>query len=148
MRTSGFQEKLVRLQKAMTGAEQSATEARMRLDASVRAIDATPTLSRKLRGEARGLEKPLREITRSLRGDSGMRAVRRRRRSPLRSASSPRPDRCGRRPGIRRAMENYKIASDELAVEIPKLRRLIETDTGGPQKQLAAAGRLQEWRNQ
>jgi hypothetical protein len=45
-------------------------------------------------------------------------------------------------------MENYQIASDELAVEIPKVRRLIETDTGGPQKQLAAAGRLQEWRNQ
>src|SRR5260370_906822 len=68
-----FQEKLAKLQKAMTAAEQSATEARTRLDAMVRAIDATPTLSPKLREEARGLEKRPPEITRGLRGDTVMR---------------------------------------------------------------------------
>jgi hypothetical protein len=50
------------------------------------------------------------------------------------------------------AMENYQIASDELALEIPKLRRLIETDIHGLEKQLDAAGapptpgRLPDWK--
>ena len=39
----------------------------------MRAIDATPSLSPKLREEARGLEKRLNEITRTLRGDNVMR---------------------------------------------------------------------------
>jgi hypothetical protein len=49
-------------------------------------------------------------------------------------------------------MENYQIASDELAIEIPKLRRLIETDIRALEKQLDAAGapptpgRLPEWK--
>ena len=38
------------------------------------------------------------------------------------------------------AQEMYQIASDELAVEIPKLRRLVETDIRGLEKQLDAAG--------
>lgn len=32
-------------------------------------------------------------------------------------------------------MENYQIVSDELAVEIPRLRRLIETDIRGLENQ-------------
>jgi len=59
-----FQEKLARLQRATNAAEQSATEARTRLDAIVRAIDATPALPPKLREEARNLEKRLGDITR------------------------------------------------------------------------------------
>ena len=38
------------------------------------------------------------------------------------------------------ALETYQIASDELASEIPKLRRLIETDIRALEKQLDAAG--------
>ena len=37
-------------------------------------------------------------------------------------------------------MEQYQIASDELAVEIPKLRKLFETDIKALEKQLDAAG--------
>ncbi len=49
-----FQEKLARLQKAMAAAEEAVTETRSRLDAMVRAIDATPSLAPKVeRGSAR-----------------------------------------------------------------------------------------------
>jgi hypothetical protein len=48
-------------------------------------------------------------------------------------------------------MDNYQIASAELAAEIPKLRNLIETDIRALEKQLDAAGapatpgRLPDW---
>jgi hypothetical protein len=50
------------------------------------------------------------------------------------------------------ATDNYQIASEELGLEIPRLRRLIETDIRGLEKQLDAAGapltpgRLPEWK--
>jgi hypothetical protein len=50
------------------------------------------------------------------------------------------------------AMEQYQIGSDELAVQIPKLRKLIETDIKNLEKQLDAAGapptpgRLPDWK--
>jgi len=43
-----FEEKLSRLQKALTATQESAAEARMRLEAIRRAVDATPSLSPKL----------------------------------------------------------------------------------------------------
>ena len=149
-----FQEKLARLQKAQASAEQFATEARTRLEAIKRAIDATPALPPKLREEARSLEKRLAEITRSLRGDSVMRA----RNEPTPASISERVSSAAgslrqstSRP-TKTAMESYQIASDELAGEIPKLRRLVETDIRALEKQLDAAGapptpgRLPEWR--
>jgi photosystem II stability/assembly factor-like uncharacterized protein len=149
-----FQEKLSKLQKAMTAAEQSATEARTRLDAIVRAIDATPTLSPKLREDARGLEKRLAEITRALRGDTVMRA--RQEATPAsiaeRVQSAAGSLRLTTGHPTKTAMENYQIASDELAAEIPKLRRLIETDIRAIEKLLDAAGapptpgRLPDWK--
>ncbi len=149
-----FQSQLARLQKALSAAEQSATESRARLEAMKRAIDATPSLPPKLREETRGLEKRLAEITRTLRGDSVMRA----RNEPTRASISERVQAVAGslrqttgRP-TRTALENYDLASAELAAEIPKLRRLIETDIRAIEKQLDAAaapptpGRLPEWR--
>ena len=52
----------------------------------------------------------------------------------------------------RTALEQYQIASGELAVEVPKLRKLIETDLKAIEKQLDAAGasytpgRLPDWK--
>jgi hypothetical protein len=49
-------------------------------------------------------------------------------------------------------MESYQIASEELAAEIPKLRKLIDTDVRSLEKQLDAAGapatpgRLPDWK--
>ena len=49
-------------------------------------------------------------------------------------------------------MEQYQIASDGLAAEIPKLRKLVEVDIRALEKQLDAAGapptpgRLPDWK--
>jgi hypothetical protein len=137
-----FEEKLARLQKALTSAQQSATDARTRLDAIRRAIDATPALPVKLREDASNLEKRLSEINRAIRGDS-----------VLRSRDEPTPESISDRVSsaastmrlttgrpTKTALETYQIAFDELASEIPKLRRLIETDIRTLEKQLDAAG--------
>ena len=149
-----FQEKLARLQKATNAAEQSATEARARLDAIVRAIDATPALPPKLREDARNLEKRLGDITRALRGDAVMRA--RNEATPVsiseRVSSAAQSLRLTTGHPTKTAIENYQIASEELAAEIPKLRRLVETDIRAIEKQLDAAGapptpgRLPDWK--
>jgi len=137
-----FEEKLGRLQKALAASQQSATEARTRLDAIRRAIDATPALPLKLREESISLEKRLDEINRQLRGDPVLRA----RDEPTPESIS---DRVNSAAGAMRlttgkptktALESYQIASDELATEIPKLRRLIDTDIRALEKQLDAAG--------
>ena len=119
-----------------------------------RAIDATPTLPPKLREETRNLEKRLGEINRALRGDAVMRAPN----EPTRASISARLTAVAGslrqttgRP-TRAAMENYQIASAELAAEIPKLRRLVETDIRALEKQLDTAGapptpgRLPDWK--
>jgi photosystem II stability/assembly factor-like uncharacterized protein len=149
-----FEDKLARLQKAVTGAQQSATEARTRLDAIRRAIDATPAIPVKLREEAVNLEKRLEEINRTLRGDPVMRS----RSEPTAESIAERVNSAAAtmrlttgRP-TKTALESYQIASDELAVEIPKLRRLLDTDIRAIEKQLDAAGapptpgRLPDWR--
>lgn len=149
-----FEEKLARLQKAENAAEQSATEARTRLDAIIRAIDATPALSPKLREEARSVEQRLLEINRALKGDAVLNA--RNEATPMSiservNASAGALRLTTGRP-TKTAMENYQIASDELAVEVPRLRRLIETDIRSLEKQLDAAGapptpgRLPDWK--
>ncbi len=149
-----FEEKLARLQKAVTAAQQSATDARTRLDAIRRAVDATPALPVKLREDAINLERRLDEINRSLRGDPVLRA----RDEPtaesiserVNSAVSTMRQTTGR--PTKNALDTYQIASDELASEIPKLRRLIETDIRALEKQLDAAGapptpgRLPDWK--
>jgi len=149
-----FQEKLSRLQRAIAAAEQSAAEARTRLEAIKRAIDATPALSPKLREEARSLEKRLAEFTRTLRGDSALRARNEPAPMPISERVSSAAGSLRQTTGrpTRTAMENYQTASDELAAEIPKLRRLVETDIRAVEKQLDAAGapptpgRLPEWK--
>jgi hypothetical protein len=149
-----FEEKLARLQKALAAAQQSATDARTRLDAIRRAIDATPALPVKLREEATNLEKRLSEINRALRGDPVLRS----RDEPTVESIS---DRVNSAAGVMRlttgkptktALETWQIAADELSAEIPKLRRLIETDIRALEKQLDAAGapptpgRLPDWK--
>jgi photosystem II stability/assembly factor-like uncharacterized protein len=149
-----FEEKLARLQRALAAAQQSATDAKTRLDAARRAIDATPALPLKLREDTLSMEKRLAEINRALRGD----AVLRSRDEPTTQSISDRVNSAAAtmrlttgRP-TKTALESYQIASDELASEIPKLRRLIETDIRALEKQLDAAGapptpgRLPDWK--
>jgi photosystem II stability/assembly factor-like uncharacterized protein len=149
-----FQEKLARLQKALTATQQAATDAGTRLTAIRRAIDATPALPFKLREETLKLERSLGEIDLALSGDRIIRAHNEG--SPasisehMQAAQSPTRGTTGR--PTRTAMEQYQIASEGLAAEIPKLRKLLETDIKALEKQLDAAGapptpgRLPDWK--
>ena len=57
-----FADKLAKLQKALTATEESAAEARTRLDAIRRAVDATPSLPPKVYEQTLALERNLDEI--------------------------------------------------------------------------------------
>jgi hypothetical protein len=149
-----FQDKLGKLQKAMTATTQTATEAGTRLNAIRRAIDATPSLPPKLREETLRLEKQLNRIEIALNGDRVWRATNEGVPASIsdhvQSAAAPTRGTTGR--PTRTALEQYQIASDELAVEIPKLRKLFETDIKALERQLDAAGapptpgRLPDWK--
>ena len=113
-----------------------------------------PSLSPKLREQALGLQRDLDAINLALTGDRIWRATTRAR--PPRSPNTCRPPAAPTRGTTGRptktAMEQYQIASDELAVQIPKMRKLIETDIKNLEKQLDAAGapptpgRLPDWK--
>jgi len=148
-----FQDKLGKLQKALTATQEAATEAGTRLDSIKRAIDAVPALPPKLHESALGLQRDLDAINLALSGDRIWRShnegVPASISERIQAAGS-----AGRGTGhpTKTAMEQYQIGSDELAVQIPKLRRLIETDIKNLEKQLDAAGapptpgRLPEWK--
>jgi photosystem II stability/assembly factor-like uncharacterized protein len=149
-----FQEKLARLQRALTATQQTATDAGTRITAIRRAIDATPALPFKLREDTMKLERILGEINLALSGDRIIRAHNEG--SPasisehMQAAQSPTRGTTGR--PTKTAMEQYQIASEGLAAEIPKLRRLLETDIKALERQLDAAGapptpgRLPDWK--
>jgi hypothetical protein len=149
-----FQEKLSKLQKALTATTQTATEAGTRLTAIRRAIDATPSLPAKLREECIKLERQLGEINTALNGDRVWRATNEGVPASIsdhvQAAASPTRGTTGR--PTKTAMEQYQIGSDGLATEIPKLRKLYETDIKALEKQLDAAGapptpgRLPDWK--
>jgi cell fate (sporulation/competence/biofilm development) regulator YlbF (YheA/YmcA/DUF963 family) len=151
---AAFQDKLANLQKAMTATQEAAAEAQTRLASIMRAIDATPTLPTRLREETLKLEKNLADINTAVAGDRIMRShnegVPASISEHMQSAASPTRATTGR--PTKTAMEQYQIASDELAVEIPRLRKLIETDIKALERQLDAAGapptpgRLPEWK--
>lgn len=137
-----FQEKYAVLQKAMAAATEAANDARTRLDAMKRAVDATPALPLKVREEIRQAEKRLADITRALQGDRALRS----RNEPAPVSISERVFGIG---GVLRsttgrptktAEEQFAIASSELAEETAKLKRLLETEIRAIEKQLDAAG--------
>lgn len=151
---SEFNDKLSRLQKALAATQESLTEARTRLSAIRRAIDATPSLPLKLREQTGAMEHSLGEIDMALNGDRVMRShqegVPASIAEHVQAAASPVRTTTGH--PTKTAAEQYQIASDELAGEIPKLRKLLETDIKAIEKQLDAAGapatpgRLPEWK--
>jgi hypothetical protein len=148
-----FQDKLGKLQKAQTATQDAATEAGARLDSIKRAIDATPGLS-KLHAQALDLQRQLDAINLALSGDRIWRSHNEGTSASIaehiQAAAGPLRGTTGH--PTKTAMEQYQIGSDELAVLIPKLRKLIETDIRNLEKQLDAAGapptpgRLPDWK--
>jgi photosystem II stability/assembly factor-like uncharacterized protein len=151
--TIEFQEKLGKLQKALTATQEAATEAGTRLDSIKRAIDAVPSLPPKVHETALALQRELDAINLALSGDRVWRShnegVPASISERIQAAGSS-----GRGTGhpTKTSMEQCQIGSDELALQIPKLKKLIEVDIKNLEKQLDAAGapptpgRLPDWK--
>ncbi|HEX3183492.1 MAG TPA: hypothetical protein VHQ94_01795, partial [Pyrinomonadaceae bacterium] len=151
-----FQQKAVRLQRAVSGATQAANSLRPRLTAIKRAISETPSLPPSLYDQAMALEKRNNEIIRALSGDA---EARRRNMNTPPSIN----DRVGYVVGAQRMstsrptqtqQNQYSAAAQDLEAVLAQLRQLIEVDLTRLEKQLEAAGapwtpgRIPEWRDQ
>jgi hypothetical protein len=107
-----------------------------------RAIDATPSLPAKLREDCIKLERQLDSINMALNGDRVWRATNEGVPASIsdhvQAAASPTRGTTGH--PTKTALEQYQIATDLLNAELPKLRKLYETDIHALEKQLDAAG--------
>jgi photosystem II stability/assembly factor-like uncharacterized protein len=149
-----FQQQVAKLQRAVIGALDVANTSRTKLAAIKRAIQEAPAASEKLRDEATALEKKLNAILIALRGDTALRQ---------RNENTP-PSISERVNGIvggqrlstakptQTHRDAYRIAAEEFAAELGKLRTLVESDLPKLEKQLEAIGaphtpgRLPEWK--
>lgn len=151
-----FQQKAVRLQRAVSGATQAANALRPRLTAIKRAISETPSLPHGLYDTAMALEKRNNEIIRALSGDA---EARRRNMITVPSIN----ERVGYAVNAQRMStarptqtqaNQYAAAAQDFETVLGRLRQLIEVDLAQLEKQLEAAGapwtpgRIPEWRDQ
>jgi len=149
-----FQQKAVRLQRAVSGATQAANALKPRLTAIKRAITETPSLPHRLYDEANALDKRTNEIIRSLSGDASARQ------RNINTAPSIN-DRVGYVVGAQRLstarptqtqMNQYSAAAQDFESVLAQLRQLVEVDLTKLEKQLEAAGapwtpgRIPEWK--
>jgi type II secretory pathway component PulJ len=151
-----FQQKAVRLQRAVSGATQAANALKPRLAAIRRAINETPSLPQRLQDDVTALEKRTSEIQRALSGDAAARQ---------RNINIPPSinERVGYVVGAQRMSTSrptqtqrnqYAAAAQDFEAVLSQLRQLVEVDLARLEKQLEAAGapwtpgRIPEWRNQ
>src|ERR1044072_3768293 len=122
-----FQQKAVRLQRAVNGATQAANALKPRLAAIKRAIAETPSLPQQLQDQATALDRRNNEILRALSGDAAARQ---------RNINTPPSinDRVGYVVGAQRMsisrptqtqIAQYNAAAQDFAATLHQLRRLI-----------------------
>ena len=150
-----FQQKAIRLQRAVSGATQAANALKPRLTAIKRAITETPSLTQKLQDDAASLDKRTNEIIRALNGDNAARQ---------RNINTPPSinERVGYVVGAQRMstarptqtqVNQYNAAAQDFEGVLNQLRQLIEVDLSRLEKQLEAAGapwtpgRIPEWKD-
>jgi photosystem II stability/assembly factor-like uncharacterized protein len=152
-----FQRKVARLQGAVNGALEVATSTDQRLNVIKRALEETPGANiEKLRETVRGLEPRLDAILLALRGDN----VARSHNEP--SMTIGISERVGTIAGEMRLstarptqtqMDSYKVAAEEFAPVLEKLRALVTVDLANLEKQLEAIGaphtpgRIPDWKD-
>jgi photosystem II stability/assembly factor-like uncharacterized protein len=149
-----FEEKVAALQRALAGATGTATATKQRIEAIKRALDDTPANVDQLKTDIRQLDKRLTAISVALRGDT---ALRQRGEQTPPSISERVQNVVGSlRSSMNRPthtnLEVYRIAGEELAAELPKLRKLVEEDLKAIEKAMEAAGapwtpgRIPDWK--
>jgi len=150
-----FQQKVARLQRAVTGALETANQLKTRLGLIKRALQETPAADYKLTQDAQAIERKLDDILRALRGDQTARS--RNQDTPLsindrvstilgdQRMSSSRP--------TRTQQEHYAAAAADFETTLAGLRALVEGDLARLEKGMEAAGapwtpgRIPEWTN-
>ena len=149
-----FQQKAVRLQRAVSGATQATNALKPRLAAIKRAINETPSLPPRLQEEATALDRRVNDLQRALSGDTAARQ---------RNMNTPPSinDRVGYVVNAQRMstarptqtqQNQYNAAAQDFETVLGQLRQLIEVDLARLEKQLEAAGapwtpgRIPEWR--
>lgn len=150
-----FQQKVARLQRAVSGAVESANGLRTRIGLIKRALQETPAAEARLAQDAASIEKRTNEILRALRGDNTARA---------RNENTP-PSINGRVFGIVGAqrmstsrptqtqIDQYRHAGQEFEQVLARLRSVIEVDLMKLEKAMEAAGapwtpgRIPEWKD-
>jgi photosystem II stability/assembly factor-like uncharacterized protein len=151
-----FQQKVARLQRAVTGALEAANALKPRFGLIRRALLDTPSAPEKLLDDAAALDKRTNDILRALRGDVAARQ---------RNMNTPPSitERVGFVVGSQRMstarptqtqMAQYATAAQEFEMVLAQLRQLIEVDLARLEKQMEAAGapwtpgRIPEWKDQ
>ncbi len=150
----GFQRQVLKLQRAVAGALETANDLAAKLERIKRVLDHTPRVAPKWKDVARSIEKQNREVLRALRGDVVLRA--RDENTPL--SISERVNYIARaqrytlaRP-TQTQRDSYAIANEEFTKELGRLRVLVETELRRLQEALEEAGapwtpgRLPAWK--
>ena len=137
-----FQEKLQALRRDVAGALELAGSTSTRLDAIVKALDATPAAPRQLHTDARALQRRLNAILVELRGERRLGS----RSGPVPVAISERANTISSELNRTLARQTttheqqLQIAGELFAVERAKLKTLVETDVPGIEKELERLG--------
>jgi photosystem II stability/assembly factor-like uncharacterized protein len=148
-----FLQKVARLYRAVSGAEQTADEVESRLKAIRGALRETPAAEKQLGAVADALEQRNREILRAVRGD--IEIARRSENVPSsigeRVGSVMEGERFSLAKPTQSHIDSYNIAAAEFAEQLSKLRTLVEVDLRKLEKDMEAAGapwtpgRVPEW---
>jgi photosystem II stability/assembly factor-like uncharacterized protein len=137
-----FQQKVARLQRAVTGAADTANQVKTRLGLIHRALQETPQSDAHLDEEASALEKRTNDFLRKVRGDAALRA--RNENTPLSIAERVGSIVEGQRMSTSRPTQTqidaYSIAAEEFTGELAKLHTLVEVDLVRLEKAMEAAG--------
>lgn len=137
-----FQQKASRLQRTMSGALNTANEARTRLASAKRALVETPSASERLIDEVTGLDKRLNEILKAMSGDRTL-AARQENAPPSinsRVATVAAATRMANARPTQTQINEYNIAAQDFEIELKKLRQLLEVDLPRLDKAMEAAG--------
>jgi hypothetical protein len=149
-----FQQKVARLQRAVTGALETANSLKPRLHSIRRALLDTPAAGDKLLDDASSIDRRVNDILRALRGDTVLRA--RNQNTPPSISERVFQIVGEQRMAIARPTQThinqYATAAQEFEQTLAQLRALIESDLANLEKAMEAAGaphtpgRIPEWR--
>lgn len=151
-----FQQKVARLQRAVTGAVETTNQLKTRIGLIKRALQETPAADAKLSQDAIAIEMRANNILRALRGDIAARA--RNENTPPsiadRVSTIVNDQRMSTSRPTQTQMDHYAIASKDFEQVLAQLRALMEGDLAKLEKAMEIAGapwtpgRIPEWRDQ